>query len=268
VIHAPGLEWDAKGLLNGCRLDVLEFRHLIAQQMPLAGKHMSAHDSPIIELPEGYEPYFAERQRTSKKIFRSTSAKMRKLERDLGKLSFELDDRDGRALDVLKRWKSAQYRRTGHMDRFRVGWITHLVQDLFETRSDGCSGNLSVLRSEERVVAAHFGLRSDSYLACWFPAYDVTLAKYSPGLVLHLRMAEAGPPAGIQSLDLGKGSEEYKRSLKTGDLIVGEGWIDRPSASALARRLEQAPRRVVVSHPPLARAVRKVLKRAAIRRPA
>ena len=267
VIHAPGLEWDARGLLKGCRLDVLEFRHLIAQQMPLAGKHMSAHDSPIIELPEGYEAYLAERQRTSKKIFRSTSAKMRMLERDMGKLSFELDDRDGRALDVLMRWKSAQYRRTGHMDRFRVGWITHLVRDLFETRSDGCSGNLSVLRCEERVVAVHFGLRSDSYLACWFPTYDVTLARYSPGLVLHLRMAEAGSAAGIQSLDLGKGSEDYKRSLKTGDLIVGEGWIDRPSAAALARRLEQAPRRVVVGHPPLARAVRMVLKLPASRRP-
>jgi len=214
-------------------------------------------------MPAGYEAYLAERQRTSKKIFRSTFSKLRKLERDLGATRFEFDDQDSQALDVLMRWKSAQYRRTGHRDRFGVRWIADLVWDLFQTLSEGCAGTLSVLRCDERVVAVHFGLRSESYLSCWFPAYDVELAKYSPGLGLHLRMAEAAAAAGIHYLDLGKGDEEYKRSLKTGELIVAEGWVDLLSARALASRFQQAPRRFVVGHPPVARAVRSVLKQVA-----
>jgi len=79
-------------------------------------------------------------------------------------------------------------------------------------------------------------------------------------------MAEAAAAAGIQYLDLGKGEEDYKHSLKTGDLIVAEGWIDRMSALALARRVQQAPRRFVVGHPPLARGVRSVLKQLATMR--
>jgi CelD/BcsL family acetyltransferase involved in cellulose biosynthesis len=214
-------------------------------------------------MPHGYQAYLTERQRTSKKIFKSTFSKLRKLERDAGATSFEFDAQDPQALGVLMRWKSDQYKRTGHRDRFGVRWIERLVWDLFETHPDGCKGTLSVLRSEKRVVAAHFGLRSESCLSCWFPAYDVGLARYSPGLALHLKMAEAAAAAGIHYLDLGKGDEEYKQSLKNGNLIVGEGWIDRPSAPALARRVQQAPRRFVVSHPPLRRAVRNVLKQVA-----
>ena len=260
VIHAPGFEWNAQELLKGCRLEVWEFGHLIAEQMASAGRHVVAHNSPIMDMPQGYEAYLAERQRTSKKIFKSTFSKLRKLDRDAGATSFEFDAKDPQALGVLMRWKSAQYRRTGHRDRFGVPWIERLVWELFEAPADGCAGTLSVLRCETRVVAAHFGLRSASSLCCWFPAYDIALAKYSPGLSLHLKMAEQAAAAGIQYLDLGKGEEDYKQSLKNGDLIVGEGWIDRPSAAALARRIQQAPRRFVVSHPPLRRAVRRVLK--------
>ena len=80
-------------------------------------------------------------------------------------------------------------------------------------------------------------------------------------------MAEAAAAAGIHYMDLGKGDEEYKRSLMTGELIVAEGWVDRLlSARTLARRFQQAPRRFVVGHPPLARAVRGVLKQLATMR--
>jgi CelD/BcsL family acetyltransferase involved in cellulose biosynthesis len=98
IIHSPGFEWNARHLLRWCQLDVWEFSHLIADQMASAGKHASSHNSPIIEMPEGYEAYLAERQRTSKKIFRSTFSKLRKLERNVGATRFEFDDQDPRAI--------------------------------------------------------------------------------------------------------------------------------------------------------------------------
>ncbi|CAM5675051.1 hypothetical protein MAUB1S_03880 [Mycolicibacterium aubagnense] len=60
-------------------------------------------------------------------------------------------------------------------------------------------------------------------LACWFPAYDPSYARYSPGLVLHLRMAEAAAAEGIGLLDMGRGPAEYKDALKTGELAVQRG---------------------------------------------
>jgi CelD/BcsL family acetyltransferase involved in cellulose biosynthesis len=164
------------------------------------------------------------------------------------------------------RWKSGQYRRTGRRDRFAVTWIKRLVWDLFETRSDGCAGALSVLYCGERLVAMHFGLRSERSLSCWFPTYDTAFARYSPGLVLHLLMARATSEAGLRHLELGKGDEPYKQSLKSGDLIVGEGWIHRPSLAAAVQRGRRAPvlfaQRVVLRHPRLRHAARTTLARA------
>ena len=47
----------------------------------MAGQNVSPHNSAIIEMRHGYEAYLAERQRTSKKIFKSTFSKLRKLDR-------------------------------------------------------------------------------------------------------------------------------------------------------------------------------------------
>jgi CelD/BcsL family acetyltransferase involved in cellulose biosynthesis len=264
VVHAPGLEWDALELLRRCHLDVWEFDHLVAGQIASAGQHVARRSSPIMDVSKGYDAYVAERQRTSKKVIKSTLYKARKLERDLGATRFAYDSRDRSALTELMRWKSDQYRRTGRRDRFAVGWIERLVWDLFETGSDGCTGLLSALYIDERLVAAHFGLRSDGCLACWFPAYDLSLARYSPGLLLHLRMADSAAAAGLRYLDLGKGDEVYKQSLKTGDLTVGEGWIRRPSVGAVVQAVRRTPGRsaskVILSHPRLRHAARRALK--------
>jgi CelD/BcsL family acetyltransferase involved in cellulose biosynthesis len=264
VIHAQGLGWNALELLKCCRLNVWEFDHLVAGQIPWAGRGVTSHSSPVMDVSGGYEEYVAERQRGSKKVIKSTLYKLRKLERDIGPTRFEFDSHAPDVLSRLIAWKSAQYRRTGRRDRFAIRWIDSLVRELFTLRSAGCSGVLSVLHAGDRLVAAHLGLRSEHSLSCWFPAYDPELARYSPGLALHLKMAEAAAEAGLHQLDLGKGDEPYKQSLKTGDLTVGEGWIRRPSLGAVVHGARRTPRRslskVILSHPKLRRATRSALK--------
>ena len=265
VVHARGLQFDFRELLKRCELDVWEFDHLVAGQLAAAGRSVVSRDSPIMDVSGGYDAYLDGRRKATKKTLKSTLYKQRKMQRDLGSTRFEFDVRDLEPLTLLMRWKSAQYRRTGRRDRFAVAWIERLVRELFDTRREACAGTLSVLYVDERVVAAHFGLRSRSSLACWFPAYDVSLARYSPGLVLHLAMAEAAAGKGIGHLDLGKGDEEYKDALKSGEVTVGEGWIERPSATALARNVQRFPRRVaehaLARHPVLRRSARTTLKR-------
>ena len=140
-----------------------------------------------------------------------------------------------------------------------------MVWDLFERDTDGCQGTLSVLHVGERIAAVHLGLRSEQSLSCWFPAYDPSLARYSPGLVLMLGMARAAADAGLQHLDLGKGDERYKQSLKTGDLTIGEGAVYRPSAAAVLHGVRRVPVRYasnfVLSHQRLRRLARTTLAR-------
>lgn len=243
AVLRPGLGITARELLRGCGLSAWEFDNLEAGQGTFLPGAVEEFASPVVDVGEGYAAYEARLRVRSPKFLRTTLAKERRLGRREGEVRFVLDERDPAALRTLMAWKSAQYRRTGRRDRFAREWISALVRDLHTTRTPGCSGLLSVLYVAERPVAAHFGLRSRTVLSCWFPAYDTAYAPYSPGLVLHLRMAEAAAAAGIGMLDLGRGTAEYKEALKTGDLRVYEGAAVRPGVRSGLHRLSREPAR-------------------------
>lgn len=242
VLH-PEHALTADELLRACSLASWEFDNLEAGQPLFVPDASEAFDSPVIDIGQGYEAYEAALRAGSPKFFRTTTAKERRLARQVGEVRFVFDERDPAALRTLMEWKSAQYRRTGRRDRFAKQWISALVRRLAAERTPGCSGVLSVLYVADRPVAAHFGLRSRTVLSCWFPAYDTDFAKYSPGLVLHLRMAEAAAGAGIVLLDLGRGAAEYKDALKTGNSLVYEGASLRPGPRAALYRLGREPSR-------------------------
>jgi CelD/BcsL family acetyltransferase involved in cellulose biosynthesis len=257
LIHAAGLEWDPQALLRGCQLAVWEFDHLLASQAPFGPYHVVSERSPILDVSEGYRRYLEERRPSSLRLIKSTGYKARKLEREVGEVRFDFDVRDRRALSALMDWKSAQYRRTGRYDRFARGWIVRLVEDLYETRTHQFAGVLSMLYAGDRPVAGHFGIRSESVLAWWFPAFDPGYGRYSPGLISLLRIAEAAPAAGLGQIDLGKGHEGYKESFKSGDVAIAEGWVERPSSVAIVRRAQRTPprllREAIMRHPALRR---------------
>ncbi|WP_447036491.1 GNAT family N-acetyltransferase [Streptomyces sp. DSM 118878] len=265
VVHRPGFDWDARELLRACGLAVWEFDHLVSGQRPFEASARGTFPSPVMDVDHGYDVYLGQLRERSPKFTRTTLAKERKLGRDHGPVRYVHDERDPRALAALMGWKSAQYRRTGRSDRFANPWITQLVHRLFHSRSDSFAGILSVLYAADVPVAAHFGLRSERVLACWFPAYDPAFSKYSPGLVLHLRMAEAAADDGIAYLDLGRGQKEYKDSLKTRELDVFEGRVALRHPVAFGHTVRRAPvralRNTVLSKPELFVPADRLLKR-------
>jgi CelD/BcsL family acetyltransferase involved in cellulose biosynthesis len=255
---------DTRALLRACALSSFAFDNLEAEQTLFTPYAAEEHATHVIDIADGYQAYEAELRVRSPKFLKTTLAKERRLGRQAGDVRFVFDERDPAALRTLMAWKSAQYRRTGRRDRFAQEWITRLVHGLAGTRARECAGTLSVLYAGGRPVAAHFGLRSATVLACWFPAYDPEYAKYSPGLVLHLRMVEAAAAAGIGLLDMGRGAAEYKDALKTGELPVYEGAATRPGAGAALYRLGREPVRrahgFVRARPRLASAAARTLK--------
>jgi CelD/BcsL family acetyltransferase involved in cellulose biosynthesis len=261
LVHSPGLDWEPSELLRACGLGVWEFDHLLASQAPFKPYHEVAARSPALDLSQGYQRYLEDRRPSTTKLVKSTLYKQRKLGREVGEVRFDYDAADPAALRALMAWKSSQYRRTGRYDRFARPWIVRLVEELYGAGGPDFAGVLSVLYAGERPVAAHFGIRSGSVLSWWFPAYDVAFAKYSPGLILLLRLAESAAGAGIAQLDLGKGHEDYKESFKSGDVAIAEGWVERPSPAAALRWAQRTPprlaRELVVRHPSLRQGARR-----------
>ncbi len=88
---------------------------------------------------------------------------------------------------------------------------------------------LSLLYAGDQLVAGHLGMRSKRIWHYWFPAYDRRYAKYSPGLLLLLKMAQAAEDLGLEAIDIGTGLSLYKRRLMNASTAVAEGSVERPS---------------------------------------
>ncbi|MER7361163.1 GNAT family N-acetyltransferase [Nonomuraea wenchangensis] len=263
LVCAKDLEIDARRLIKDCGLGVYEFDHLVSGQ-PLMGDRAERHPSPIIDLREGYEHYTSFLKDNSGKTYKSTLAKSRKLQREAGPLRHDYAVTDLEPLRTLLGWKTDQYRRTGRTDRFAHQWIVELVERLLATRTDSFAGVLDMIYVGDRPVAGHFGVRTRTTLAGWFPAYDTDFAKYSPGLIHHLAMAEQAAASGIEVIDMGRGQKEYKEKLKNGELEVAEGRVARASAGAGVHWMMRVPvrkaRATVMAHPLLFRTADKALK--------
>ncbi|MDN3248713.1 GNAT family N-acetyltransferase [Streptomyces mutabilis] len=264
AVLGPGIRLDARALLRACGLSSFEFDNLEAGQDLFSAHSAEELASPVVDLGGGFERYAQELRRRSPGFCKQTLAKERRLSRQVGPVRFVYDDPDPGALRTLMGWKSAQYRRTGRRDRFAQAWITRLVDLLARGEDPECRGVLSVLYAADRPVAAHFGLRSSTFLSWWFPAYDPAFGKYSPGVLLQWRMLEAAAAEGIGTVDLGSGPARYKESFKTGELRVYEGAVVRPGPGGALQRLGREPvraaRRFVRDRPRLARTAARTLE--------
>ncbi len=243
LVHAPGAEWDAAELLKACGIDAWHFDHLVAGQRPFAGYQDATAASPVMDLSDGFGAFAAQSEARSPRFWRDLSRKTRKIEREHGGLKLVADSASEQDLRALMDWKSAQYQRTGRTDRFARPWIVEVVRNLMAYRDGPFRGLLSVLSTGGMPVAGHFGIAYGGVLAEWFPAYDQEFARYSPGLIQLVRMAQETGSAGVRLIDLGKGDMRYKDELKSYDLTVAEGTVVRASVLAGLHRTAAAPPR-------------------------
>jgi CelD/BcsL family acetyltransferase involved in cellulose biosynthesis len=162
----------------------------------------------------------------SRYTIRQQKRKTRAMESKLGSIRMEWETRDDAILDKLLAWKSQQYRRTGAFDVFSMPWTRRLMRNLLHLESEELQGQMSALFAGDELVAVHFGLRRQSLLHCWFPAYAMTHARLSPGTEMFLRMADCAPAKGVTTLDLGVGDEHYKQKLSNESYPLVKGSLD------------------------------------------
>jgi len=267
LVHAPGAQWDASALLRACGISAWRFDHLVSGQEPFEPYRAAVAPSPVIDLSRGFAAYHACLRAAAPEFCRELARKARKLAREVGELRLVIGSPEVGVLRTLMGWKADQYRRTGRINRFSQPWVIELLDSLLATRTGGLSGVLSMLYADETPVAGQFGLRSGPILAGWLTAYDTRFARFSPGLIHHLRLAGEGAAAGVELIDLGKGAKQYKETLKSGDQFVAEGIVTGRSLLGAAHWARSAPQawmiRQIRAHPPLFRAADTLLRRGA-----
>ena len=229
VLIRPGAEWSLPALMRAARLSTWAFDHLVGDPGPFSPYWSADSSSPQIDLTAGYAAYVRRRREAGSDYIPKTEGLARKLGRDIGELRFKFHDSHSEVLPQLMAWKRDQYLRARTTNVFGVPWTGQLLRFIANERTSDFAGVCSVLRVGDRIVAAHMGMRSRTSIHYWFPAYDPDLAKYSAGIILLLRLAEAAADLGVRTLDMGKGDSQYKQRLMTGSAPIAEGVVRLPS---------------------------------------
>lgn len=245
AIVADDARWDAKALIRACGLSSWEFAHAVASQRPLTPFRHGTHESLLIDVSRSFDTYLSELRLHHGDSFRHLQRMMRKFEREHGELRFVQHSDDSEILATLLAWKSAQYKHTGAADILQREWVCEVLRGVHRWQSPDFAGVLSTIGTATRPMAIHLGLRSGSVLHSWFAAYDPAFAKYSPGLIVLLKIAEGAQGSRVRTIDLGYGDYAFKRLLTTHTAALMQGSVETPSLAATAMRARRALRSVV-----------------------
>ena len=158
-ICAPGTPQDAKRLVKASGLDMWEFDHLLASQDGFRPHHRVAETSPIIDVSRGFDAYVAERKAAGSKNIKKIRRMARVLERDVGKVRYEVHSLDRAVFDQLVAWKRQQCQTTGSEDLFGHDWAHELLERIYATQDEDFQGTLTAVWAGDTLAAAHMGMR-------------------------------------------------------------------------------------------------------------
>ena len=223
VVCREGTQLSVSDLLNTTQAGAMVYENWATTPAP--GRVRSLAGSCVLDLSEGSQAFFTRRRSLYRNHFRKMDQRARKAEREFGAMRVEFGDPVGARFETLKAWKSAQYRASGLLDLFSIGWVDQALNTFAARRFGPFRGLTCALYFGDRLAAVEFGLVAGGAYHSWFPAYDRQFASASPGLQLIHAIAEAAPRLGIDRIDLGKSEADYKKYYADYEVPLFQGRV-------------------------------------------
>ncbi len=228
IIGFPGMEpslEEAAEVLGATRLNLTAW----------VGPTALGEDRRTVQVElgdDGYDGWYVERRATHGKFFKDKERARRSMEAELGPLRVERNLRDPAMLDWLIDLKRDQYRRTGRHDIFACGWTADLLHALLKEEGDGFGASMAALWAGDRLTAVEYSLHAGDQYHFWFPGYEPSLARCSPGILLSMDTMRLASERGYRTFDFGFEGEHYKKYFCNGFKLVREAVVLRPGLGA------------------------------------
>lgn len=222
--QAPSLE-EAARALGATRLNVTAW----------VGETSLGEDRRTVQVElgdGGYDAWYAERRANQGKFFKDKERARRSMEAELGPLRVERGLRDPALLDWLIDLKRDQYRRTARHDIFACGWTADLLHALLKEDRDGFGASMAGLWAGDRLTAIEYSLHAGDQYHFWFPGYEPSLARCSPGILLSMDTMRLASELGYRTFDFGFEGEHYKKYFCNGARLVREAVVLKPGLGA------------------------------------
>ncbi|MEO1040166.1 MAG: GNAT family N-acetyltransferase [Pseudomonadota bacterium] len=254
LVARPGISLAPQDMLDAMRAGAFVYENWVGGDAP--GKVRERAGSTVINVSDGAEAWFETRKALYKDHFKKAARRARRAEQEFGPARVEFGDPLGERFELLKAWKSAQYRKTGKLDLFSIDWVDRTLSTFASQRFGAVRGLVATLYYGDEIAAIEFGIAAGDIYHSWFPAYDSRFASVSPGLQLLHGVIEGAQQLGLSRIDLGKGDSAYKKyyadyevpltagrsvgaSLAAARIAAGEA--TELTASLLPGRLREAP---------------------------
>ena len=238
----PDLEYIPE-MLRAFRVSAYDFNHAIEDQEAFLFNAFWRNRSPRVDLRNGYDEW---KQQISAKssVMKSLARKERKIAREVGPLRFVEHDTSASSWQEFKGWKDRALRSLGQPGFPGLPWASNLIETLQNADDGAFNGCFSTLYAGDKLVAAHFGIRSNKVWHWWFPSYDFEFSAYSPGLLMLNRCIEAADRLGFSELDFGRGDERYKKEFANESRAICEGSFERMTLVGATRGVRKTMQRL------------------------
>jgi len=239
-IAAKNTAFDPFEFLEQCGIGAFHFSNLIDE-----AEHMSAYtqtktEATMMTLPEGPEAWRAGRDSSYRRHLKSHRRRIRKAEEAYGPRRFEFKSQDIAVYDQLMAWKRQKFTETGKYDVLSVEWTRQLLKTLWDNQDgekmNGLRCDMHALYFGETLAAVDLGLSDGQVFHSWIVAYNNEVQNLGPGIQLLEALIDACPELGYERLDLGAGTDGYKRHYASDPFQTSSGFLAlRGPAGALSK---------------------------------
>ncbi|MDA9436373.1 GNAT family N-acetyltransferase [Bradyrhizobium sp. CCBAU 51627] len=206
------------------------------QQNPFAllPQQSAVNGCPLLVMEPGGPPA----SRISNSLRRRLKSKEKKLQALAGyRYHLATSDADvSRLLDWFFRIKPARMAEQKLPDVFAEPGVEHFIRSAcLAPRGEGRVIDIHALECDEEVIAIFAGVADGQRFSMMFNTYTMSEhARYSPGLILVRYIIDRYGERGYRSLDLGIGTDEYKRMFCKDDDEIFDSFVPLTSRGKFA----------------------------------
>ena len=236
-ICAPDTKLDVVYILAQAGIGSYSYSALVNSGDFTQHTDRSREKCTVMDLSEGAEKWRAARDSSYRRHLKSNRRRIRKSE-ELGERRFEFNCTSQDVFDQLITWKREKFHQTGKFDVLGAAWTVPLLKTLWqEGKTADLRADMHALYFGDQLAAVDLGLSDGTTFHSWMVAYNHEFHHLAPGIQLLEGLIDESASLGYQRLDLGAGTDGYKRQYASEDIHVTSGYIAARGLNALRCKL-------------------------------
>lgn len=237
LICAPDTHFDIHAALKQAGFGAFHFSTLIASGDMFSGYVRDETPCTVMDISAGAEDWRAARDGSYRRHLKSNRRRIRKAE-ELGARRFEFNSNDKSAFEQLMVWKREKFSESGKYDVLGAGWTSALLKILWERgKNAALRADMHCMYFGDQLAAVDLGLSDGTTFHSWMVAYNNEFYNLAPGIQLLEALVDEAANLGYKRIDLGEGTDGYKRHYASENISASSGFIAANGRAAALSKL-------------------------------